>query len=292
MSCALFRRLHDVVSAFRGARPLWAIVARRDTSDSPKGGREVALGGEADLERHIADGPMLGGQQYLGRLDSSPDHELPWSDAGALLEEAREMVRAHVDQRAQLRETQVSGQIRLHVFLDTAKLRARHATGDRRPGSPPCGRENPAAQRRSCRASLWPHATRAGTPLRDEDRGPWLERIARALVDDAASPGGVVIACSALRRVYRDRIRAGAPDVRFVFLDGPADLIRARMAGRTGHYMPPTLLASQLQTLEPPGDDEPDVLRVDIARPAEAVIASAVAWATGTGESRPATGGQ
>jgi gluconokinase len=132
----------------------------------------------------------------------------------------------------------------------------------------------------------------AGTPLRDEDRWPWLERIARALVDDAASPGGVVIACSALRRVYRDRIRAGAPDVRFVFLDGPADLIRARMAGRTGHYMPPTLLASQLQTLEPPGDDEPDVLRLDIARPAEAVIASAVAWATATGASRPAIGEQ
>ena len=130
----------------------------------------------------------------------------------------------------------------------------------------------------------------AGTPLGDEDRWPWLERIARCLVDEAA-PGGVVIACSALRRVYRDRIRAGARGVRFVFLDGPAELIRARMAGRTGHYMPPTLLASQLQTLEPPGEDEPDVLRVDIALPAEAVIASAVAWASGAGKDRPAPGG-
>ena len=130
----------------------------------------------------------------------------------------------------------------------------------------------------------------AGTPLGDEDRWPWLERIARCLVDDAASPRGVVIACSALRRVYRDRIRAGAPDVRFVFLDGPAELIRARMAERTGHYMPPTLLASQLQTLEPPGEDEPDVLRVDVARPAEAVIASAVVWAGGAGEDGSATG--
>jgi gluconokinase len=121
----------------------------------------------------------------------------------------------------------------------------------------------------------------AGTPLGDEDRWPWLERIGRCLADAAASPRGVVIACSALRRAYRDRIRACAKGVRFVFLDGPADLIRARMAGRAGHYMPPSLLASQLQTLEPPGEDEPDVLRVDIALPTEAVIAAAVSWITG-----------
>jgi gluconokinase len=118
----------------------------------------------------------------------------------------------------------------------------------------------------------------AGTPLRDEDRWPWLDRIGRRLADEAGWPRGVVIACSALRRAYRDRIRAGAPSVRFVFLDGPADVIRSRMAGRTGHYMPPSLLASQLQTLEPPGDDEPDVLRVDIELPAEAVVGAAVRW--------------
>jgi len=116
----------------------------------------------------------------------------------------------------------------------------------------------------------------AGTPLGDEDRWPWLERIAERLVDDGRWPRGVVIACSALRRAYRDRIRAGAPGVRFVFLDGPAGLIRARMAGRAGHYMPESLLASQLRTLEPPGEGEPDVLRLDIALPAEAVIGAAV----------------
>ena len=130
----------------------------------------------------------------------------------------------------------------------------------------------------------------AGTPLRDEDRWPWLERIGRCLADEAAWPRGAVIACSALRRVYRDRIRAGAPGVRFVFLDGSADVIRSRMAGRTGHYMPESLLASQLQTLEPPGEGEPDVLRVEIELPAEAVIGSAVRWASALfSASRPGT---
>ena len=116
----------------------------------------------------------------------------------------------------------------------------------------------------------------AGTPLGDDDRWPWLGRIAARLADQGQWPAGVVVACSALRRAYRDRIRAGAPEVRFVFLDGPADLIRARMSGRSGHYMPESLLASQLATLEPPGADEPDVQRLDIALPAEAVIDAAV----------------
>ena len=81
----------------------------------------------------------------------------------------------------------------------------------------------------------------AGTPLQDADRWPWLDRIGAALADAAQWPQGVVIACSALRRSYRDRIRAAAPGVRFVFLDGPRDLIGSRMAGRSGHYMPGTL---------------------------------------------------
>jgi gluconokinase len=116
----------------------------------------------------------------------------------------------------------------------------------------------------------------AGTPLTDADRWPWLGRIAEHLADAGAWPAGLVIACSALRRAYRDRIRAGAPRVRFVFLDGPPELIRARMAGRSGHYMPESLLASQLATLEPPGLDERDVQRIEIARPAAEVIATAV----------------
>jgi len=118
----------------------------------------------------------------------------------------------------------------------------------------------------------------AGTPLTDADRRPWLGRIAARLADEVQWPAGLVIACSALRRAYRDRIRAGAPGVRFVFLDGPADVIRARMAGRSGHYMPESLLASQLQTLEPPGADEPDVQRLDIERPAREVVDAAAHW--------------
>ena len=115
----------------------------------------------------------------------------------------------------------------------------------------------------------------AGTPLTDADRWPWLGRIAARLADREQWPAGLVIACSALRRAYRDRIRAGAPGVRFVFLDGEADLIRRRMAGRSGHYMPPSLLASQLATLERPGPDEPDVERLSIEQPAADLIRDA-----------------
>jgi gluconokinase len=122
----------------------------------------------------------------------------------------------------------------------------------------------------------------AGMALRDADRWPWLDRIGARLADVYAAPGGVAIACSALKRAYRDRIRAAAPGVRFVFLDGPAELIAARMAGRSGHYMPTALLASQLQTLEPPGDDEPDVLRFDIAEPPAEIARRAVHALTAT----------
>ena len=112
----------------------------------------------------------------------------------------------------------------------------------------------------------------AGKALRDEDRWPWLDRIGARLADAGIAPGGLVIACSALKRSYRDRIRSAAPGVRFVFLAGTAELIAARMEGRTGHYMPPALLASQLQTLEPPGADEADALRFDIALPAPEIV--------------------
>ncbi len=112
----------------------------------------------------------------------------------------------------------------------------------------------------------------AGRALRDEDRWPWLDRIGARLGDASVAPRGLVIACSALKRVYRDRIRTAAPAVRFVFLDGSAELIAARMAGRSGHYMPTALLASQLQTLEPPDDDEADALRFDIALPATEIV--------------------
>ena len=92
----------------------------------------------------------------------------------------------------------------------------------------------------------------SGQPLDDADRWPWLDRIAAALVDPAAS-GGAVIASSALKRAYRDRLRAGAgPALRFVYLDADRDLMRARVAGRRGHYMPASLVDSQFAALEPP----------------------------------------
>ena len=117
---------------------------------------------------------------------------------------------------------------------------------------------------------------KAGIALEDEDRWPWLDRIGARLADTAQSPKGVAVACSALKRAYRDRLRGAAPGVRFIFLEGPAALIEARLAARSGHFMPSTLLASQLQTLELPAPDEGDVLRVGIGVPADEVVRAAV----------------
>ena len=97
----------------------------------------------------------------------------------------------------------------------------------------------------------------AGHPLTDADRWPWLARVGSELA--AAEPNGLVIACSALKRSYRDAIRAVEPAVRFVHLSGSRDLLVSRMAGREGHFMPLSLLDSQLATLEPLHPDEPGV---------------------------------
>ncbi|GAA1958104.1 gluconokinase [Microbacterium deminutum] len=114
----------------------------------------------------------------------------------------------------------------------------------------------------------------AGVPLDDADRGPWLDRVGATLAD--ARGRGTVIACSALKRAYRDRIRAAAPDAYFVFLDGDHDVLRQRAAARTGHFMPPSLLDSQLATLEPLGPDE-NGGRVDVDFPVDQVCAAALA---------------
>jgi gluconokinase len=114
-----------------------------------------------------------------------------------------------------------------------------------------------------------------GVALTDDDRWPWLDRVGNVLADVSASPAGMVVSCSALRQAYRDRVRHACPAVRFVFLDGSAECIAERMARRSGHYMPLSLLRSQLQTLERPALDEPDVLHVDIDAPVEQVIAAA-----------------
>ena len=113
----------------------------------------------------------------------------------------------------------------------------------------------------------------AGTPLTDEDRWPWLAIVGRELA--AAGDGGMVLACSALRRTYRDAIREQAPDTIFLHLNGSKEVLKARTEGRTGHFMPPALLESQLATLEPLQDDERGVV-VDIAAPVADVMAAAL----------------
>lgn len=97
---------------------------------------------------------------------------------------------------------------------------------------------------------------RAGVALTDADRLPWLAALATLLAAARRDGQGLVIACSALKQSYRDLLRAADPDVRFIHLDGTPLLIAQRLAHRTGHYMPPSLLESQFATLEPPAADE------------------------------------
>jgi gluconokinase len=118
---------------------------------------------------------------------------------------------------------------------------------------------------------------RSGQALTDDDRWPWLARIGAALADRQAAPRGVVVSCSALRRAYRDTLRAACPGLRFIFLDGSAELIASRMAARQHHYMPTSLLHSQLQTLQRPDASEADVTRLDIEGTVPEVTAAAIA---------------
>jgi gluconokinase len=116
---------------------------------------------------------------------------------------------------------------------------------------------------------------RAGIALQDADRWPWLDRIG-AYLAASGSPGRVV-ACSALRRAYRDRIRAQAGAVHFVFLEGHFELISQRMARRAGHYMQPQMLESQFRTLERPTADEADVITLPITEPVSQLVDEAIA---------------
>lgn len=115
-------------------------------------------------------------------------------------------------------------------------------------------------------------------PLTDDDRAPWLAALADLLGGRLAAGESTVLACSALKRRYRDRLRAACPTLAFVFLKGDEALLAERMRGRRGHFMPTELLRSQLDTLEPPGPDEV-ALALDIARPPAALIAEAAAFA-------------
>ena len=114
---------------------------------------------------------------------------------------------------------------------------------------------------------------RAGTPLNDADRWPWLARIAGVIDGWRAAGQRGVIACSALKRAYRDLIIGDRPDVRLVYMRGDAALIGARLAERRGHYMHPALLASQFEALEPPGPNERAIV-VDIDQPPAAMVAA------------------
>lgn len=111
----------------------------------------------------------------------------------------------------------------------------------------------------------------SGVALTDADRQEWLrflsERLARAFQEQR----GLVLSCSALKRVYRDMLRRGAPGLVFVHLTGAPALLAARTAQRAGHYMPASLLASQLEILEPPGVDE-HALTFDFAQPPQTIV--------------------
>jgi len=116
----------------------------------------------------------------------------------------------------------------------------------------------------------------AGIPLTDEDRGPWLDEVGRALAA-AAPPAGAVLACSALRRAYRDRLRAAVPGVAFIHLAAPEGRLAERAERRKGHFMPASLLDSQYATLEPLQSDERG-LTLDATAPVEGLVAEAVRW--------------
>lgn len=135
---------------------------------------------------------------------------------------------------------------------------------------------------------------RAGTPLTDADRAGWLDRLADLL----ASPpegAGRVLTCSALRRRYRDRLRAAAPHLGFVFLALDYDAALARVQSRAGHFFSPALVSNQFATLESPVG-EPGVLVLDATQPMADLVAAVVAWAApmqaaaATASPQPTTG--
>jgi gluconokinase len=111
----------------------------------------------------------------------------------------------------------------------------------------------------------------AGHPLTDEDRWPWLNAIADEIERICKVRGHVVIACSALKRIYRDVLLRGRNDVRFVFLNGTQALIAQRLSLRKDHFMPPGLLDSQFRTLEPPSLDE-NAIDVSIDASVDAIV--------------------
>ena len=109
-----------------------------------------------------------------------------------------------------------------------------------------------------------------GIPLTDEDRWPWLETIRAAIVEKQTAHETAVFTCSSLKRSYRDVLRDGDKDVCFVYLKGSRAVLEERLTTRTGHFFDPSLLQSQLDTLEEPGTDE--AITVNIELTPEAIV--------------------
>jgi gluconokinase len=117
----------------------------------------------------------------------------------------------------------------------------------------------------------------AGTPLTDADRIPWLDALHQILLGWQREHRSGILACSALKAAYRERLTAGIEDVRFVWLDPPRSVLEDRMRHRPGHFMPPALLDSQLATLEAPTGQVP-TLRLDGSEPIDRAVQTILTW--------------
>lgn len=121
----------------------------------------------------------------------------------------------------------------------------------------------------------------AGVPLTDEDRWPWLRELAGWIAAHEALGESTVMACSALKRTYRDVLRTGAPGVRFLHMHGPEEVIWARIGAREDHFMPPALLRSQLETLQRLDPDEAG-LELDVRGDLDELSAEALEYVSGS----------
>ena len=115
----------------------------------------------------------------------------------------------------------------------------------------------------------------AGLPLNDDDRWPWLETVGKTMKAELDAGKGAIASCSSLKKIYRQKLaEAAETPITFIFLHGAKEVLAARIASRKGHFMPPSLLESQLNTLEIPGSDE-TALHLDLALPIAELVSRA-----------------